>query len=85
MELGADSSIGSYPGGQQANFAGPQAQSPAGYNSQPMGFAAPPSAGGYGRGQSGPNAGQQQQQQQQQWAQAPAGQNFNNGFAGYQG
>ncbi|KAM7187750.1 hypothetical protein V8F33_011057 [Rhypophila sp. PSN 637] len=72
---------GSYPGGQQNNFSGPQAQSPAGYNAQPMGFASPPSAGGYGRGQGGPNPGQGQQQ----WTQPPAGQNFNNGFAGYQG
>lgn len=42
-----------------------------------MGYAGPPSAGGYGRGQQAPN--------QQQWQQQPPAQNFNNGFAGYQG
>lgn len=63
--------------GQQGNFAGPSAQSPAGYGGQPaMGFTGPPSAGGYGRGQQPPN---------QQWAQGPPAQNFNNGFTGYQG
>jgi len=42
------------------------------------GYGGPPSAGGYGRGQQGPN--------QQQWTQQPQGQqNFNNGFSGYQG
>ncbi|KAH6841134.1 hypothetical protein B0I37DRAFT_419105 [Chaetomium sp. MPI-CAGE-AT-0009] len=35
----------------------------------------PPSAGGYGRGQ----------QSNAQWNQPPPGQNFNNGFSGYQG
>ncbi|KAK8081466.1 hypothetical protein PG984_002632 [Apiospora sp. TS-2023a] len=64
-------------GGQQQGYAGPPAQSPAGYGGQPpMGYAGPPSAGGYGRGQQAPN---------QQWQQAPPTQNFNNGFAGYQG
>ncbi|KAK8048338.1 hypothetical protein PG994_010068 [Apiospora phragmitis] len=64
-------------GGQQQGYAGPPAQSPAGYGGQPpMGYAGPPSAGGYGRGQQAPN---------QQWQQAPPAQNFNNGFAGYQG
>jgi nucleolysin TIA-1/TIAR len=64
-------------GGQQQGFAGPPAQSPAGYGGQPapMGYAGPPSAGGYGRGQQPPN---------QQWT-GPPNQNFNNGFAGYQG
>lgn len=66
--------------GQQGNYAGPAAQSPAGYGGQPpMGYTGPPSAGGYGRGQ------QQQQPPTQQWNQQPHGQNFNNGFAGYQG
>ncbi|KAK3692126.1 hypothetical protein B0T22DRAFT_4807 [Podospora appendiculata] len=71
---------GSYgPGAQQPSYPGPQAQSPAGYGSQPMGgYTGPPSAGGYGRGQPAPNA--------QQWnQQPPQAQNFNNGFAGYQG
>ncbi|KAF3806435.1 Oligouridylate-binding protein 1 [Colletotrichum gloeosporioides] len=63
-------------GGQHGNFAGPTAQSPAGYGAQPMGYGGPQSAGGYGRGQQPPNA---------QWPQGPQGQNFNNGFAGYQG
>ncbi|KAK8041838.1 hypothetical protein PG993_006361 [Apiospora rasikravindrae] len=64
-------------GGQQQGYAGPPAQSPAGYGGQPpMGYAGPPSAGGYGRGQQAPN---------QQWQQAPPAQNFNNSFAGYQG
>jgi nucleolysin TIA-1/TIAR len=40
-----------------------------------MGYSGPPSAGGYGRGQ----------QSNQQWNQPPPGQNFNNGFSGYQG
>lgn len=41
-----------------------------------MGYSGgPPSAGGYGRGQ----------QSNPQWNQAPQGQNFNNGFSGYQG
>lgn len=58
--------------GQQGNYGGPAAQSPAGYGPQ-MGFSGPPSAGGYGRGQQPPNA---------QWAppQAP-----NAGYGGYQG
>ena len=47
-----------------------------------MGYSGPPSAGGYGRSQ---QSNQQQQQQQQQWNQPPQGQNFNNGFSGYQG
>ncbi|KAK3956889.1 hypothetical protein QBC32DRAFT_309688 [Pseudoneurospora amorphoporcata] len=64
----------SYPG-QQGNYNGPQAQSPAGYGSQ-MGYNGPPSAGGYGRGQPGPNA---------QWNQPSPAQNFGNGFGGYQG
>ncbi|KAL1854403.1 hypothetical protein VTK73DRAFT_8756 [Phialemonium thermophilum] len=62
--------------GGQNNYAGPQAQSPAGYAAQPIGYSGPPSAGGYGRNQQGPNA---------QWAQANPGQSFNNGFGGYQG
>ena len=42
-----------------------------------MGYSGgPPSAGGYGRGQ---------QSNPQQWNQPPQGQNFNNGFSGYQG
>ena len=69
---------GSYGGpGQQPGYGGPQAQSPAGYGGQPMGYSGgPPSAGGYGRGQ---------QSNPQQWNQPPQGQNFNNGFSGYQG
>ncbi|KAK1750655.1 putative nuclear and cytoplasmic polyadenylated RNA-binding protein [Echria macrotheca] len=67
---------GSYGPGQQPTYGGPQAQSPAGYGAQPMGYTSPPSAGGYGRGQQTPNA---------QWSQPPPGQNFNNGFSGYQG
>lgn len=63
-------------GSQQGNYAGPQAQSPAGFGSQAMGYTGPSNAGGYGRGQQAPST---------QWAQAPAGQNFNNGFGGYQG
>ncbi|GJC95534.1 RNA recognition domain-containing protein [Colletotrichum higginsianum] len=63
-------------GGQHGNYGGPAAQSPAGYGAQPMGYGGPQSAGGYGRGQQPPNA---------QWPQGPQGQNFNNGFAGYQG
>ncbi|KAJ9152118.1 Oligouridylate-binding protein 1 [Pleurostoma richardsiae] len=64
-------------GGQQGSYGGgPAAQSPAGYGAQPMGYAGPPSAGGYGRGQAPQN---------QQWTQPPPGGNFNNGFAGYQG
>lgn len=62
------------PPGQQSGYAGPQAQSPAGYGPQ-MGYNGPPSAGGYGRGQ-GPAA---------PWSQPPPAQNFNSGFAGYQG
>ncbi|KAK1464451.1 RNA recognition domain-containing protein [Colletotrichum cuscutae] len=62
--------------GQHGNYGGPAAQSPAGYGAQPMGYGGPQSAGGYGRGQQPPN---------QQWPQGPQGQNFNNGFAGYQG
>ncbi|KAK1659415.1 RNA recognition domain-containing protein [Colletotrichum godetiae] len=62
--------------GQHGNYGGPAAQSPAGYGAQPMGYGGPQSAGGYGRGQQPPNA---------QWPQGPQGQNFNNGFAGYQG
>lgn len=59
--------------GQQGNYPGPAAQSPAGYGPQ-MGFSGPPSAGGYGRGQQAPNA-------PQQWTpQAPSG-----GYGGYQG
>ncbi|PTB62244.1 hypothetical protein BBK36DRAFT_1172800 [Trichoderma citrinoviride] len=60
--------------GQQGNFGGPQAGSPAGYSGSPMGYGGPQSAGGYGRGHQGPNA---------QWNQNQ-GQNFNNGFGGYQ-
>ena len=41
-----------------------------------MGYNGPPSAGGYGRGQPGPNA---------QWNQPSPAQNFGNGFGGYQG
>jgi nucleolysin TIA-1/TIAR len=71
-------SAGSYGPGQQPNYPGPQAQSPAGYATQQMAYnPGPPSAGGYGRGQQVGNA---------QWAQPPGpGQNFNNGFSGYQG
>jgi nucleolysin TIA-1/TIAR len=76
----ADMSAGGQYAGQQANFAGPSAQSPASYGSQPPmsgGYGGPPSAGGYGRGQPAPA---------QQWTpQAPQAQSFNNGFAGYQG
>ncbi|KAB5557968.1 hypothetical protein GE09DRAFT_1058054 [Coniochaeta sp. 2T2.1] len=64
--------------GQQGNFAAPQAQSPAGYGAQAMGYAGPPSAGGYGHGRG-------QQAQNAQWAQTTPPQNFNNGFGGYQG
>jgi nucleolysin TIA-1/TIAR len=39
-----------------------------------MGYGGPQSAGGYGRGHQGPNG---------QWNQNQ-GQNFNNGFGGYQ-
>lgn len=60
--------------GQQGNFGGPQAASPAGYSGSPMGYGGPQSAGGYGRGHQGPNG---------QWNQNQ-GQNFNNGFGGYQ-
>ncbi|KAF7560321.1 hypothetical protein G7046_g3833 [Stylonectria norvegica] len=63
-------------GGQHGNYAGPQSASPAGYGGSPMGYAGPQSAGGYGRGQ--------QQPPNAQWAQPPPGQNFNNGFGGYQ-
>lgn len=64
-------------GGQPGNFAGPGTQSPAGYGGQNMGYNGPQSAGGFGRGQQPPNA---------QWAGGPSpGQNFNNGFGGYQG
>lgn len=42
-----------------------------------MGYNGPQSGGGYGRGQQPPNA---------QWTGGPSpGQNFNNGFGGYQG
>jgi nucleolysin TIA-1/TIAR len=68
--------VGSYGPGQQPGYGGPQAQSPANYGAQPMGYSGPPSAGGYGRGQ---------QSNAQQWNQPPPGQNFNNGFSGYQG
>ncbi|KAL8338464.1 hypothetical protein RB598_007033 [Gaeumannomyces tritici] len=61
--------------GQQGNFGPNQGQSPAGYPQQPMAFNSPQSAGGYGRGQQAPNA---------QWTASP-GQNFNNGYSGYQG
>ncbi|EKD14805.1 RNA recognition domain-containing protein [Drepanopeziza brunnea f. sp. 'multigermtubi' MB_m1] len=54
---------------------GAPAQSPAQYNNPQMYNPASQSAGGYGRGQPAPNA---------QWS-APATQNFNNGFNGYQG
>lgn len=70
-----NASTGSYGPGQQPGYGGPQAQSPAGYAGQPMGYSGPPSAGGYGRGQ----------QSNAQWNQPPPGQNFNNGFSGYQG
>jgi nucleolysin TIA-1/TIAR len=40
-----------------------------------MGYNGPQSAGGFGRGQQPP---------QNQWNQATPGQNFNNGFGGYQ-
>ncbi|KAG6040447.1 hypothetical protein E4U41_000487 [Claviceps citrina] len=63
---------GGQPGG---NFAGPQGGSSGGYGSSPMGYGGPQSAGGFGRGQQGPNG---------QWNQATPGQNFNNGFGGYQ-
>ena len=52
-----------------------------------MGYGGTPqSAGGYGRGQQGPNQ-QQQQQWQQQQQQQPQAQNYgnNSGFGGYQG
>jgi hypothetical protein len=81
--LCADNGIaaGGQYGGQQGGFAAPAAQSPAGYGGQPPMsgvYGGPPSAGGYGRGQQPPN--------QPQWSQqAPQGQGFNNGFAGYQG
>lgn len=69
-------SAGSYGPGQQPNYPGPQAQSPAGYGAQQMAYnPGPPSAGGYGRGQQAGNA---------QWAQPPPGQNYN-GYSGYQG
>ncbi|PSS03871.1 hypothetical protein BD289DRAFT_492293 [Coniella lustricola] len=58
--------------GQQGNYGGPAAQSPAGYAPQ-MGFSGPPSAGGYGRGQQPPNA---------QWAPP---QPSSAGYGGYQG
>lgn len=63
--------------GQQGNFnAPPQTGSPAGFAGSPMGYNGPQSAGGFGRGQQPPQA---------QWSQAtPPGQNFNNGFSGYQ-
>lgn len=76
LDLVADASVGSYGPGQQGGYGGPQAQSPAGYGGQPMGYSGPPSAGGYGRGQ----------QSNAQWNQPPPGQNFNNGgFSSYQG
>ncbi|EFY85615.1 TIA1 cytotoxic granule-associated RNA binding protein [Metarhizium acridum CQMa 102] len=66
---------GAQYGGQPGNFAGPQGGSPAGYGGSPMGYGGPQSAGGFGRGQQGPNG---------QWNQPGPGQNFNNGFGGYQ-
>ena len=69
--------VGQYAG-QQGGYAGPQAQSPAGYGAQAMGYSGPPSAGGYGHGRG-------QQAQNAQWAQTTPPQNFNNGFGGYQG
>jgi nucleolysin TIA-1/TIAR len=68
-------SAGGFGGPQPGNFGGPQAASPATYANSPMGFNAPQSAGAFGRGQQPPHA---------QWPQAPPGQNFNNGFSGYQ-
>lgn len=68
---------GSFGPGQQPSYPGPQAQSPAAYGAQPMGYTGPPSAGGYGRGA--------QQAPAPQWNQPSPAQNFNNGFAGYQG
>lgn len=62
-------------GGQHGNFGGPQTGSPAGYGGSPLGYGGPQSAGGFGRGQQGPNA---------QWSQPQPGQAFNNGFGGYQ-
>ncbi|KAK7418892.1 E3 ubiquitin-protein ligase pub1 [Neonectria magnoliae] len=62
-------------GAQPGNYPPPQTGSPAGYGGSPMGYAGPQSAGGYGRGQQPPNA---------EWAQPRPGQNFNNGFGGYQ-
>jgi len=61
----------------QQGYAGPPAQSPGQYPNQQMGYGGPASAGGYGRGA-------QQPQNTQQWS-APATQNFQNGFGGYQG
>ena len=76
--------------GQQGNYGGHQAQSPAGYapqqgqqgqqqqGQQQAPYNGPQSAGGYGRGQ-------QAQSQQQQWNQGTPNQGFNNGFnGGYQ-
>lgn len=74
-ELVANSDEIAQYGGQPGNYGGPQAGSPAGYGGSPMGYAGPQSAGGYGRGQQPPNA---------EWAQPRPGQNFNNGFGGYQ-
>ncbi|KAI6779546.1 Oligouridylate-binding protein-like protein [Emericellopsis cladophorae] len=61
--------------GQQNNFGAPHAGSPAGFPGSPMGYAPPQSAGGFGRGQQAP---------QTQWSPPAAGQNFNNGYSGYQ-
>ncbi|KAG9245677.1 nuclear and cytoplasmic polyadenylated RNA-binding protein-like protein pub1 [Calycina marina] len=70
----ANQQSGQYPG-QQGIYSGPPAQSPGQYQSQQMGYGGPASAGGYGRGQ--------QPQNTQQWS-APAAQNYQNGFGGYQ-
>ncbi|KEZ46854.1 hypothetical protein SAPIO_CDS0172 [Scedosporium apiospermum] len=64
-------------GGQPGNYGGPGGQSPANYGGQNVGYGGPQSGGGYGRGGQPPNA---------QWPQGPnPGQNYNNGFSGYQG
>ncbi|SPO00564.1 related to PUB1 - major polyadenylated RNA-binding protein of nucleus and cytoplasm [Cephalotrichum gorgonifer] len=64
--------------GQPGNFGGPGGQSPAGYGGP---YNGPQSAGGYGRGQQ-----PQQQPPNAQWSGGPSpGQNYNNGFGGYQG
>jgi nucleolysin TIA-1/TIAR len=73
----APQSAGGNFAGQQGGYGGPPAQSPGQYpNQQQMGYGAPASAGGYARGG--------QQSQNAQWS-APATQNFQNGFGGYQG